>query len=59
MEITSKVIGPDPHIALLLGHGELIGSGAVDPVELPTIWQREIDGDPGARGPFGLPLGLV
>jgi hypothetical protein len=46
MEITRKVIGPDPHIALLLGHGELIGCAAVDPVELPTIWQREIDGDP-------------
>ena len=32
------------HIALLLGRGELIGSGVVDLVELPTIWQREISG---------------
>jgi hypothetical protein len=45
-EITDKAIGSDPHIAPLLGRGELLGGGVVELLELPAIWQREIDGDP-------------
>jgi hypothetical protein len=45
MEIADKAIGSDAHIAPRLGRGELIGDGVVDFVELPTIRQREIDGD--------------
>jgi hypothetical protein len=45
-EITDNAIGTDPHIAPLLGRGELLGGGVVELLELPAIWQREIDGDP-------------
>ena len=46
MEITEKAIGSDPHIAPLLGPGELIRGGIADLVEPPTIRQCEIDSDP-------------
>jgi hypothetical protein len=45
-QIADKAIGSDPNIAPLFGRGEIIGAGVAEPVELPAIWQREIDGDP-------------
>ena len=42
-EITDKAIGSDPHIAPLLGRGELLGGGVVELLETRAIWQRVTD----------------
>jgi hypothetical protein len=58
-EIADKAIGSDPHIAPLLGSGELIGGGVVELLEAPPIWQRRLTVIRGARAPFGVTFGLV
>ena len=59
MEITGKAVGADPHIALLIGCGKLIGGGVKEAIELPAIRQREVYGDPRRERSVGLTFGLV